>query len=98
MKSFGFVLAIAIALMGAPAAEAFSQADVDRMLAGDKNMQGADLSGITQINLTTQTYKNVDFRSADFRGSRSGALFSILRKWRAQSSTTEISEARTSIM
>lgn len=74
MKWFGLVLAVLIMVWGPTVAGAFSQADVDRMLAGDKNMQNADLSGIGQINLNVRTYNYVDFSRANFSGSRMWGL------------------------
>lgn len=74
MKWFGMVLAALIMVCGPEVAGAFSQADVDRMLAGDKNMQNADLSSIGQINLNVRTYNNVDFSRANFSGSRMWGL------------------------
>ncbi len=74
MQRFAVLTLVVIMAMGPTSVAAYSQADVDRMLAGDKNMQNADLSGITQINLTQRQYKNVDFSRADFRGSRMWGL------------------------
>ena len=74
MKLFSLVVMVSILILGPTVAGAFSQADVDRMLAGDKNMQNADLSSIGQINLNVRTYNYVDFSRANFSGSRMWGL------------------------
>nr|WP_321255109.1 pentapeptide repeat-containing protein [uncultured Pseudodesulfovibrio sp.] len=62
-------------------AQAFNQADVDRLAAGDKNMQGADLSGASLFadpydgvnfsgaNLSNATMIGRVFQNCDFRGA-----------------------------
>lgn len=74
MKRLSLILVISIMVLGPTVAGAFSQADVDRMLAGDRNLQNADLSGVREINLNVRTYKNVDFSRANFSDSRMWGL------------------------
>ena len=49
---------------------AYSQADLDRLVSGDRNMQNADLSGVTMFNLgpLDGDLGNIDFTNANFSG------------------------------
>jgi uncharacterized protein YjbI with pentapeptide repeats len=52
-------------------ADAFDQAAVGRLLAGDKNLAGADLTNMETGTVPPgSTYNGVDFTGADFSGSR----------------------------
>lgn len=69
MKWYGLLCMMMLVVAGPTSAEAFSQADLNRLLAGDKNMRKADLSGITNAQLVAQTQMNLqnyDFTGADF--------------------------------
>ena len=57
MKRIVGLCCVLVLLFSVPAL-AFNQADVDRLNAGDKNMQGADLSG---AQLVYDPYTDVDF-------------------------------------
>ncbi|WP_319541864.1 pentapeptide repeat-containing protein [uncultured Pseudodesulfovibrio sp.] len=78
-RLFGLICALTVLLV-LPAL-AFNQADVDRLAAGDKNMQGADLSGaalfadpydgvnFSGANLSNATMIGRLFQNCDFRGA-----------------------------
>lgn len=57
MKRFGVFFMMAVMVMVPALAGAYNQADVDRMVAGDKNMQNADLSDLNHPTLVQQQYK-----------------------------------------
>lgn len=65
------ILVLAITCLLVPlTAWAFSQADLERLVSGDHNMQNADLSGVTMSNLSPLdgNLGNIDFTNANFSG------------------------------
>lgn len=72
MKRYGLLCVVLLAVAGPTSAGAFSQADLNRLLSGEKNMRNTDLSGITNMQLAAQTQMNLqnfDFTRADFSAS-----------------------------
>ncbi len=72
MKRYGLLCAVLLSLAGPTSAGAFSQADLNRLLSGDKDMRNADLSGTSNMQLAAQTQMNLqnyDFTGADFNAS-----------------------------
>lgn len=71
-KWFELLCMVLLSVAGPTTAGAFSQADLNRLLSGDRNMRNADLSGITNMQLAAQTQmslQNYDFTGADFSAS-----------------------------